>query len=106
MPVREAATAGRNLASGVPSSFATSLATCAAAGRAKILATAIGEESFTDVNASGFWQTGDAFDNLGEPYRDDNENGEEKYSDSGELVSARHIRSTPGLAHESMGANA
>jgi hypothetical protein len=52
-----------------------------AAGRAKILATAIGEESFTDVNASGFWQTGDAFDNLGEPYRDDNENGQ---YDSGE----------------------
>ena len=52
-----------------------------AAGRAKILATAIGEESFTDVNGSGFWQTGDAFDNLGEPYRDDNENGQ---YDSGE----------------------
>jgi hypothetical protein len=52
-----------------------------AAGRAKILATAIGEESFTDVNASGFWQTGDPFDNLGEPYRDDNENGQ---YDSGE----------------------
>jgi hypothetical protein len=47
-----------------------------AAGRVKILATAIGEESFTDVNASGFWQTGDPFDDLGEPYRDDNENGQ------------------------------
>jgi hypothetical protein len=52
-----------------------------AAGRVKILATAIGEESFTDVNASGFWQTGDPFDDLGEPYRDDNENGQ---YDSGE----------------------
>ena len=52
-----------------------------AAGRAKILATAIGEESFTDVNASGFWQTGDPYDHLGEPYRDDNENGQ---YDSGE----------------------
>lgn len=47
-----------------------------AAGRAQILATAIGEESFTDVNGSGFWQTGDPFDDLGEPYRDDNENGQ------------------------------
>jgi len=47
-----------------------------AAGRARILATAIGEESFTDVNGSGFWQTGDPFVNLGEPYRDDNENGQ------------------------------
>jgi hypothetical protein len=46
-----------------------------AAGRATILATTIGEESFTDVNGSGFWQAGDPFDNLGEPYRDDNENG-------------------------------
>jgi hypothetical protein len=46
-----------------------------AAGRATILATTIGEESFTDVNGSGFWQTGDPFANLGEPYRDDNENG-------------------------------
>ncbi len=52
-----------------------------APGRAKILATAIGEESFTDVNACGLWQTGDPFDNLGEPYRDDNENGQ---YDSGE----------------------
>jgi hypothetical protein len=52
-----------------------------AAGRVTILATAIGEESFTDVNASGFWQPGDPFDDLGEPYRDDNENGQ---YDSGE----------------------
>ena len=47
-----------------------------AAGRTKVLATAIGEESFTDVNGSGFYVTGDPFDNIGEPYRDDNENGQ------------------------------
>jgi len=47
-----------------------------AKGRGQILATAIGEESFTDVNGTGFWQAGDAFQNLGEPYRDDNENGQ------------------------------
>jgi hypothetical protein len=45
-----------------------------AAGRAAILATAIGEESFTDVNGSGFYVQGDPFQDLGEPYRDDNEN--------------------------------
>ena len=45
-----------------------------AAGRVTILATAIGEESFTDTNGSGFYVTGDPFDNIGEPYRDDNEN--------------------------------
>jgi len=44
-------------------------------GRLQILATAIGEESFTDVNGNGYWDTGEPFSNLGEPYRDDNENG-------------------------------
>jgi len=46
-----------------------------APGRAIILATAIGEESFTDTNGNGFYDTGEPFVNLGEPYRDDNENG-------------------------------
>ena len=46
-----------------------------AAGRATILATAIGEESFTDTNGNGYWDPGEPFVNLGEPYRDDNENG-------------------------------
>lgn len=46
-----------------------------AAGRSTILATAIGEESFTDLNGTGYWQSGDPFAHLGEPYRDDNENG-------------------------------
>lgn len=44
-------------------------------GRATILATAIGEESFTDLDGSGFYVSNDPFVNLGEPYRDDNENG-------------------------------
>jgi hypothetical protein len=44
-------------------------------GRAVILATAIGEESFTDIDGSGFYVSSDPFSNLGEPYRDDNENG-------------------------------
>lgn len=46
-----------------------------APGRAAILATAIGEESFTDLNGNGYWDPGEPFVNLGEPYRDDNENG-------------------------------
>jgi hypothetical protein len=45
------------------------------AGRVTILATAIGEESFNDVNSNGFYDAGEPFDDLGEPYRDDNENG-------------------------------
>jgi hypothetical protein len=47
-----------------------------AAGRATILATTIGEESFTDVNGNGYWDSGEPFVALGEPYRDDNENGD------------------------------
>jgi hypothetical protein len=42
--------------------------------RGWILATAIGEESFTDANGNGFYEQGEVFKNLGEPYRDDNEN--------------------------------
>jgi hypothetical protein len=44
-------------------------------GRAMILATAIGEESFNDPTQSGFYQLGDSFSDLGEPYLDDNESG-------------------------------
>jgi hypothetical protein len=53
-----------------------------AAGRATILATAIGEESFTDTNGNGYWDAGEPFVHLGEPYRDDNENNA---YDSGEF---------------------
>jgi hypothetical protein len=44
-------------------------------GRVQILATAIGEESFDDVNQSGYYQAGDPFSDLGEPYLDANESG-------------------------------
>jgi hypothetical protein len=44
-------------------------------GRAQVLATAVGEESFTDNNASGFYQAGDPFANLGEPFLSTNESG-------------------------------
>ncbi len=51
-------------------------------GRVSILATAIGEDSFTDNNANGFFDVTEAFADLGEPYRDDDESGT---YDSGEF---------------------
>lgn len=44
-------------------------------GRVSILATAIGEDSFVDMNGNGFFDDGEPYDDLGEPFRDDNENG-------------------------------
>ena len=44
-------------------------------GRVTILATAIGEESFTDANANGRFDAGERYADLPEAYRDDNENG-------------------------------
>jgi hypothetical protein len=40
-----------------------------------ILATATGEESFTDIDGNGTFNAGDTFDDIGEPFRDDNEDG-------------------------------
>ncbi len=42
-------------------------------GRATIIATAIGEESFIDVNGDGFFSDGDFYTDLDEAYRDENE---------------------------------
>jgi hypothetical protein len=42
-------------------------------GRVTILATAIGEDSFVDSNSNGYYDSGELFANLGEPYRDDDE---------------------------------
>jgi hypothetical protein len=50
-------------------------------GRVTVLATAIGEESFTDTNGDGFWESGEPFQDLGEPYDDANQNNQ---YDSGE----------------------
>lgn len=44
-------------------------------GRVTIVATAIGEESFTDQNGDFVFDSGEVFTDLGEPFRDDNENG-------------------------------
>jgi hypothetical protein len=43
-------------------------------GRVTLLAKAIGEESFTDANGNGAFDAGEAFSDLAEPFRDDNEN--------------------------------
>jgi hypothetical protein len=45
------------------------------AGRSTIYMTTIGEESFVDVNGSGYFDDGDTFTDLGEPFLDENENG-------------------------------
>jgi hypothetical protein len=45
------------------------------AGRSTIYMTTIGEESFADVNGNGFFDDGDTFTDLGEPFLDEDENG-------------------------------
>jgi len=44
-------------------------------GRATVLATAVGEESFTDVNGNGQYDSGEAFTDLTEAFLDRNEDG-------------------------------
>lgn len=44
-------------------------------GRSSVLATAIGEESFTDSNGNGTFDNGETFVDLAERFRDENENG-------------------------------
>ena len=44
-------------------------------GISTILATALGQENFTDNNANGVFDSGDVWDDIGEAYRDDNNNG-------------------------------
>lgn len=51
-------------------------------GRSTIIATAIGEESFVDVNGNGIFDNSDTWTDLAEAFRDDNENG---VYDSGEF---------------------
>jgi hypothetical protein len=45
------------------------------AGRAEVVATAIGEESFTDTNGNGSFDNGELFTDLPERFLDENENG-------------------------------
>ena len=50
------------------------LGSTANAGRNTILATVVGDESFTDQNSNGMYDNGEPFDDLGEAYLDENEN--------------------------------
>lgn len=50
-----------------------SLPSPAGVGRVSILATALGEDSFSDSNSNGFYDSGETFADLGEPYRDNDE---------------------------------
>lgn len=52
-------------------------------GRSTVLAKAIGEESFDDTNGNGTFDSGENFVDVGERYRDDNEN--DAY-DPGEVI--------------------
>nr|MBO2514483.1 hypothetical protein [Gammaproteobacteria bacterium] len=45
-------------------------------GRVTVLAIAIGEESFFDSNGNGIFDAADEFEDIPEPWRDDNENGQ------------------------------
>ena len=53
-------------------------------GRVSIIATAIGEESFVDLDSNGLFNGNDQALGIGEPFRDDNENG---VHDAGEIFS-------------------
>jgi hypothetical protein len=45
-------------------------------GRASVLLTLPGDESFTDLNGNGQYDPGEPFEDLGEAFRDDNEDGQ------------------------------
>ncbi len=66
---------GTNAESGVCVVNWTSQNPRPANGRASLLATAIGEETFVDANGNGIFDDPDSFTDLDEPFRDDNENG-------------------------------
>lgn len=44
-------------------------------GRCTVLAHALGEESFTDTNGNGLFDSGEPFQDVGEAFRDDNNSG-------------------------------
>jgi hypothetical protein len=69
--------------------------TCDRPNRSSLLAVAIGEESFTDVNGNGAFDPGEPFVDMGERFVDANENG--KY-DLGEVFydfNNDHVRNPP-----------
>ncbi len=69
-------TTTKDIESGFCSVNWTSQSPRPANGRVTILATALGEDSFIDANANGFYDSGESYSDLGEPYEDDNENSQ------------------------------
>ena len=67
------------------------------AGRIKVLAYAVGEESFVDANNNNLFTTGEVFNDLGDPFMDSNENA---VYDAGEftLVSGGALACASGIA--------
>src|ERR1700730_5168196 len=57
--------------SAAPRPTTASVPPAARSGRVTVMATAIGEEFFNDANGNGYYDQGEAFSDLGEPYRDD-----------------------------------
>lgn len=56
-------------------------------GRVSVLAFAVGEESFVDLNGNGQFDTGEQFTDLSEAFRDDNEDGYfRNYSPDGNII--------------------
>jgi len=66
-------------------------------GRVSILAFAIGEESFIDADADGIFNNADTPIEIGEPFRDDNENGIAD-SAAGEFFADFNSNGQPDLA--------
>ncbi len=78
-------------------------------GITTIIATVEGEESFSDVDANGVFSDGDSFTDLGEAYRDDNDNAAydagEFYVDfdsSGDLTPANGLYNGKGCTHSTL----
>jgi len=58
-----------------PTGITEPSAVAVSAGRVRVLAYTLGEESFTDLNGDNVYQNGEPFNNLGNVFLDANENG-------------------------------
>jgi hypothetical protein len=68
---------------------------CDRPGRSSLLAVAIGEESFTDVNGNGGFDPGEPFIDMGERFVDANENGVYDVGESFYDFNNDHVRNGP-----------
>jgi hypothetical protein len=63
-------------------------------GRVTIFATAVGEDSFIDLNGNGIFDVSDTLIDIAEPFRDDNENGTYETSEAFYDFNANGTRDT------------